>query len=164
MCSPHISFSSSQKGPCKAVVCWEMVTNQLSEETTNACMCGCRFAINFTYKRGRKRNSQIIMKHNALHYELYIVTGFSKNAFVDFYSQQICSQPMIVTDQPCSTDMNVYININVDVNDNANVKQHLCMWELQLDTSDNSFQMMEGFSFRAIHNVMVTDTIFNLHY
>lgn len=60
--------------------------------------------------------------------------------------------------------MNVYININVYINDNANVKQHLCMWELQLDKSDNSFQIMEGSSFSAIHNIMSTDTTFNLHY
>lgn len=103
-------------------MCWEMVASHLSEKTTNACMCGCMFAINFTYKRGWKRNSQIIIKHNALYYEFHIVTGFSKNAFVDFCSQQICSQPMVVTNQPCSTDMNVFININVHINDNANVK------------------------------------------
>lgn len=83
-------------------------------------MCGCMFAINFTYKRGWKHNSQIIIKHNALYYEFHIVTEFSKNAFVNFYSQQICSQPMVVL--TCSTDMNVYININVYINDNANVK------------------------------------------
>lgn len=38
------------------------------------------------------------------------------------------------------------------------------MWKLQLDKSDNSFQIMEGSSVSAVHNVMAIDTIVNLHY
>lgn len=140
-------------------MCWEMVANQLSEKTTNACM----FAINFTYKRGRKCNSQIIIKHNALYYEFQIVTGFSKNDLLIFTANKSVAS-LCCNRSTMSTDMNIYININVYINDNANVKQHLCMWKLQLDKLDNSFQIMEDSSFSAIHNVMSTDTTFNLHY